>query len=401
MLNDKTKLIHGARSTPHSDGGYPVNPPVMRASTILFETHDQWQKARNERETKRVLSYGARGTESLFYLESLIAEMERGYRSQLFPTGLAALSTVLLHYAQTGKHILISDGIYAPVRKVCELFMKKYGVDFDFVHADCSDFAQKIRPETNLLLCESPSSVLYEIIDLPSVCNLAHKHGIDVAIDNTYSSGYFFHPLEHGADISIIAATKYLSGHSDVVMGVVVCKEKQFKTFGPAAEALGMTTSPDDAYLVLRGIRTLDLRMRTHERNAIQIAHWLEEQPLVCHVYHPALSYHPGHQIFERDFLGSNGMVTFELVSFVSDKQAVAFIDELKLFGIGASWGGFESLATLTNPTAIRSQSNWGGHGPFVRMHIGLEDVRDLIEDLQQGFRTLDNLVERTETNNL
>lgn len=393
MLKNKTKLIHGARVAANPDGGYPINPPIMRASTVLFKNHAQWEKVRQTRETQRELSYGARGTETHFYLESLISDMEGGFRSQLFPTGLAALSMVLLHYAQQGKHILISDGIYAPVRKVCELFISQYGVTIDFVRADCRDLADKIRPETKLLLCESPASVMYELIDLPTVCALAHQHDIDVAVDNTYGSGYFFHPLEHGADISVIAATKYLSGHSDVVMGVVVCKEEAFKTFGPATEALGMTTSPDDVYLVLRGMRTLDLRMRAHEQNALAIAHWLEKQSLVTCVYHPALSHHPDHAIFKRDFIGSNGMLTFELNDIVSTEQAMQLVDQLELFGVGASWGGFESLATLNTPSSIRTQTDWSHHGPFIRMHIGLEDVSDLIADLEQSFDRLNTLL--------
>ena len=232
-----------------------VNPVVMRASTILFKDYDTWQKYRKLRATDRVLSYGARGTTTNFELEKLVCELEGGYRAQLFPTGLAALAMVLLNYAEAGAHFIVSDAIYGPVRTVCNLFLSKVKVDVTFCKADCSDVESLIQPNTKLILVESPGSILYEVIDLPKLCKIAHAHNIPVAIDNTYSSGYLYNPLKLGADISVIAATKYLSGHSDVTMGVVVCNEKEWKNFDKLPEALGFTTSPDDCYLVLRGMR--------------------------------------------------------------------------------------------------------------------------------------------------
>ncbi|EOI4811966.1 PLP-dependent aspartate aminotransferase family protein, partial [Campylobacter coli] len=346
-----------------------------------------WQKYRELRKTDRVLSYGARGTTTNFELEKLICTLEGGYRAQLFPTGLAALAMVLLNYASKDAHFLITDAIYGPVRTICELFLEKMGVEIDFLKADASDVEEKIKPNTKLILCESPGSILYEIIDLPKLCKIAHAHNIPVAIDNTYSSGYFLNPLELGVDISVIAATKYLSGHSDVTMGIVVINEKEWKNFDKLPEALGFTTSPDDAYLVLRGMRTLDVRMKAHEKSADEIVEFLQSRKEIKTIFYPKLKSHPNHEIFMRDHKGANGMITIEFAEGYSKDDAIKFVDKLEYFSIGASWGGYESLATVTTPP--RTATDWSARGPFVRFHIGLEDTKDLIADLTQAFDSI------------
>ncbi|TDJ82061.1 trans-sulfuration enzyme family protein [Campylobacter volucris] len=385
-MQNKTKLIHLGRGDVNTEAR-SVNPTLMRASTILFKDHATWQKYRDLRKTERVLSYGARGTTTNFELEKLICELENGYRAQLFPTGLAALAMVLLNYASKDAHFLITDAIYGPVRTICDLFLVKMGVEVDFLKADASDVEEKIKPNTKLILCESPGSILYEIIDLPKLCEIAHKHNIPVAIDNTYSSGYFFNPLEYGADISVIAATKYLSGHSDVTMGIVVVNEKEWKNFDKLPEALGFTTSPDDCYLVLRGMRTLDVRMRAHEKSADEIVEFLQTRKEVKTIFYPKLKTHPNHEVFMRDYKGTNGMVTIEFSDGISKEQAIKFVDDLEYFSIGASWGGYESLATVTTPP--RTATDLSARGPFVRFHIGLEDSKDLIADLKQAFEKI------------
>ncbi|MBF7042028.1 PLP-dependent transferase [Campylobacter volucris] len=385
-MQNKTKLIHLGRGDVNAEAR-SVNPTLMRASTILFKDHATWQKYRDLRKTERVLSYGARGTTTNFELEKLICELENGYRAQLFPTGLAALAMVLLNYASKDAHFLITDAIYGPVRTICDLFLAKMGVEVDFLKADASDVEEKIKPNTKLILCESPGSILYEIIDLPKLCEIAHKHNIPVAIDNTYSSGYFFNPLEYGADISVIAATKYLSGHSDVTMGIVVVNEKEWKNFDKLPEALGFTTSPDDCYLVLRGMRTLDVRMRAHEKSADEIVEFLQTRKEVKTIFYPKLKTHPNHEVFMRDYKGTNGMVTIEFSDGISKEQAIKFVDDLEYFSIGASWGGYESLATVTTPP--RTATDLSARGPFVRFHIGLEDSKDLIADLKQAFEKI------------
>lgn len=384
-MKEKTKLIHLGRGKDLPVRA--VNPSVMRASTILFKDHKTWQEYRELRKTQRVLSYGARGTETNFELEKLLCELEGGFRAQLFPTGLAALAMVLLNYASSGAHFLITDGIYGPVRTICDLFLNKIGVEIEFLKADASDVESKIKPNTRLILCESPGSIMYEIIDVPKLCEIAHKHNIPVAIDSTYSSAYLSNPIKLGVDICVIAATKYLSGHSDVVMGCVIVNEKEWKNFDKLPEALGYTTSPDDCYLVLRGMRTLAVRLKTHEESTDKVVEFLQTRKEVKTIFYPKLPTHPNHEIFKRDFIGTNGMVTIEFADNITKDQAIKFVDDLEYFSIGASWGGYESLATVTMPprTATKVDSN----RVFVRFHIGLEDVSDLIADLEQAFNKI------------
>ncbi|AXP09005.1 PLP-dependent aspartate aminotransferase family protein [Campylobacter hepaticus] len=385
-MNSKTKLIHCGRGE-KSVEAKSVNPTIMRASTILFKDHATYEKYKKLRENERVLSYGARGTATNFELEKLICSLENGYRAQLFPTGLAALAMVLLNYASKNAHFLITDAIYGPVRTICELFLEKIGIEIDFLKADASDVEEKIKPNTKLILCESPGSILYEIIDLPKLCKIAHSHNIPVAIDNTYSSGYLLNPLDLGADISVIAATKYLSGHSDVTMGIIIINEKEWKNFNKLPEALGFTTSPDDVYLVLRGMRTLDIRIKAHEKSADEIVNFLQTRKEIKTIFYPKLKTHPNHEIFMRDHKGANGMITIEFNDNYTKDDAIKFVDNLKYFAIGDSWGGYESLATVTTPP--RTATNWSQRGPFVRFHIGLEDFQDLITDLIQAFDTI------------
>lgn len=382
-MDIRTELLHNGRGDQDVEVR-SVNPTVMRASTILFKDYASWQKYRDLRKDHRVLSYGARGTTTNFELEKLVCLLEGGYRASLFPTGLASLAMVLLNYAETGAHFIISDAIYGPVRTVVDLFLKKVGVEVDFCKGDCTDAIEKIKPNTKLILTESPGSILYEVVDLKKLCEEAHKHDIIVAIDNTYSSGYLYNPLKLGADISVIAATKYLSGHSDVTMGIVVCNERAWKTFDKLPEALGFTTSPDDCYLVLRGMRTLAVRMPQHEKNADAVVEFFKTRPEIKTIFYPKLETHPHSDIFKRDYKGTNGMVTIELADGYTKEDAIKFEDALKLFACGASWGGYESLATVTTPP--RTVEDWSKRGPFVRFHIGLEDPKDLIEDLKQAL---------------
>lgn len=382
-MKAKTTLIHSGRGDENLPAR-PVNPPVMRASTVLFKNQEAWVKTKELRKTQRVLSYGARGTTTNFELEKLVCAIEGGHRAQLFPTGLAALAMVLLNYASKDAHFLITDAIYGPVRTIVDLFLHKMGVEVDFLKADGSDIESKIKPNTKLVLCESPGSILYEIIDLPKLCKIAHAHNVPVAIDNTYSSGYLLNPLNLGVDISVIAATKYLSGHSDLTMGIVVINEKEWKNFDKLPETLGFTASPDDAYLVLRGMRTLDIRLKAHEASTDKVAEFFAHQKLVKTIFYPKLKTHPNHEVFVRDFKGANGMITIEFNDEVSNDEALKFVDNLKLFSIGASWGGYESLATVTVPP--RTAVDLSKSGVFVRFHIGLEDIDDLLDDLKQAF---------------
>lgn len=383
----KTQVVHGGRGMARNIG--PVNPPVMRASTIIFDSIATWRDARKRRETERLLSYGARGTETAFALEELITKLEGGYRAQLFPTGLAAIAVTVMSYAHADGHVLFADSIYEPVRKIASSFLTPNNISYDFFKTDGSDFEAKLRPETQLVFAESPGSLLYEMLDLPKLCSIAHAHNIPVAVDNTWGSAWLYNPLELGADISIIAATKYLSGHSDVMMGIMVANESAWKKIGALPEVMGQITSPDDVSLVLRGIRTLGVRLDAHGRSAMSIAQWLQKRPEVEKVYFPALEDHQRHDLFKRDCKGINGLLTIELKSQFTQESTESFIDALELFGIGASWGGYESLVLPANVKGARSATDWSDHGQFIRFHIGLEDVNDLLADLEQGLNKL------------
>ncbi|PMW98960.1 cystathionine beta-lyase [Pseudomonas sp. FW215-R2] len=377
----RTRLIHSAR-TENGSGARSVNVPVTRLSTVLFDNLAQMRDARQRRDTERVLSYGARGNPTAFALEDLVTELEGGYRTRLFSTGLAAVAQTFLAYLRPGDHLLITDAVYAPVRRLAAELLEPFGIQVDYFQADGSTLPGLLKANTRMVYTEVPGSLLYELCDLPAITSLCQPRNILLAVDNTWGSGYLYRPLALGADISIMALTKYLSGHSDVVMGSVCTREDVWQPLASMSDAMGVTVSPDDAYLVLRGARTLASRLEVHERQALEIAHWLQAHPAVKRVFHPALAEHPGHALWQRDFTGSNGLLSFELHHAGAD-QLERFIDSLQLFGLGASWGGYESLITVTDALDSR------GAGSVLRLHIGLEDVEALIEDLQRGFARL------------
>ncbi|MEG0053337.1 MAG: cystathionine beta-lyase [Comamonas sp.] len=381
----RTRLSHMGTS-PAYVGGSAVNPPIVRASTVVFESSAQQREMRARRGQERIFSYGARGTPTSFALEDAVSELEGAYRTRLLPTGLAAAGMVLLSYLKPGDHVLITDSAYQPVRHLVQQFLQPYGIEYSFFAADGNDAQTKMRPNTRMLYAECPGSLVYEMCDLPALAAMAHAHGALVAVDNTWGSGVQYRPLALGADISIMAATKYLSGHSDVMMGTVATTQAAWEPLANHCDAFGMTVSPDDAWLVLRGLRTLSARLRMHEEHALAVIHWLEQQPAVQTVFCPALPSHQGHALWQRDCAGTNGLLSFELPPGTPTSVVDSFIDGLKLFGLGASWGGYESLVTSAQMTQARSVTDWSQRGPVVRLHIGLEDPRDLIADLEQAF---------------
>lgn len=382
-----TRLAHAGRMS-NVPGGQPVNPPVVRASTVLFESVAQQREMRARRDHDRLFTYGARGNPTNFALEDMVTLLEGGYRTRLFPTGLCAAAMVILAYVRPGQHVLLPDCVYEPVRNLASGFLRQHGIATDFYAADGSDLAAQLRPETRLVYVEAPGSLAYEMCDLPAVAALAHAHGALVAADNTWGSGLLYRPLELGADISLMAATKYLSGHSDVMMGTVCTTEGAWAELSATADAFGMTVSPDDAYLVQRGIRSLGARLAQHQESAIAAASWLRARPEVARVFCPALPDDPNHALWLRDCHGTNGLLSFTLRS-TAPVAAERFVDSLQLFGIGASWGGFESLAVLADMRRARSVTDWSGHGQMIRLHIGLEGVGDLLADLEQAFAAI------------
>jgi len=363
-----------------------VNTPVTRGSTYLFETVSDWQVIRRRRNEERVLSYGAHGTDSTHALEDAVVELEGGYRGRLFPTGLAAIAITFLAYLKSGDHVLVVDSVYEPARRFCADSLTRLGISYTYYKPDGSDLAAKIQPNTTMIYAENPGSHAYEMMDLRAVAEIAKRHGCILAVDNTWGSGILHRPLALGADVSIIAATKYLCGHSDVMMGTVVTNQEAWPALEAAALNYGQTVGADDAYLVLRGMRTLAVRMKVHAQHLKVVADWLQQHPRVARVLHPAYMAATDRAIFERDFSGSNGLLSVEFVPTVTQTQMEAMIDALQYFGLGASWGGFESLCIPTNMTDIRTLSSWEGRGPICRLHIGLEEPADLIADLQQAF---------------
>jgi cystathionine beta-lyase len=283
----------------------------------------------------------------------------------------------------------MSDSVYEPARKLVDSFLTPYNIRCTFFAADGSDVEAKIETGTRMVYTECPGSLVYEMCDLPRLAEIAHARGALLVADNTWGSGSQYRPLALGADVSVMAATKYLSGHSDVMMGTVATTRDAWQALNERSDAFGMTVSPDDAYLVLRGVRSMAARLALHESHALKVAAWLQVRSEVATVFCPALPSHPGHALWQRDCKGTNGLLSFELQRSFDQAAAERLIDGLQLFGLGASWGGYESLVTLTNMRNARSVTDWSGHGQIIRLHIGLEDPADLLADLQQGFAAL------------
>jgi len=379
-----TRLVHGGREVA-AEGGHSVNPPVVRASTAVFDTVAAMRDARARRSRDRVFTYGAKGNPTGYALEDLVCELEGGHRTRLMPTGLAAISMAFITYLKPGDHVLISDCVYEPARRFATVDLARLGIRATFFSASDPDIEAKIEPATRMVYVETPGSLVYEIADLPKLAEITRRRGLILVADNTWGSGMLCRPLALGADVSVMAATKYLSGHSDVMLGTITANTDTWMAMTDAADAWGMTVGADDAYLVLRGMRTLATRMDVHEANALALAGWLSARPEVATVFCPALPSHPGHEIWARDCMGTNGLLSMELRGR-DQAYADRFVDALELFSLGASWGGYESLVTVTDMSRARSVDNWSGRGPVVRLHAGLEDAADLVEDLERAF---------------
>lgn len=391
--NKTTKLITAGRDKKWTNG--VVNPPVQRASTVVFNTVEEKRKATINRANK-TLFYGRRGTTTHFAFQDAMVEVEGGAGCALYPCGAAAISNAILSFVETGDHILMVDTCYEPTRDFCNTIMKKMGVETTYYEPTIGEgIKDLIKPNTKVLFTESPGSVTMEVQDIPTLARIAHEHDIIVMLDNTWAAGVNFSPFDFGVDISIQAATKYIVGHSDVMLGTAVANEKCWDQLREQSYLMGQCVSPDDAYLGLRGIRTLDVRLRQHAESSLKVAKWLETRPEVDHVRHPALESCPGHEFFKRDFTGGNGLFSFVLKN--SNTQATtALLDGMTHFSMGYSWGGFESLILANEPSSfnsLRTVANPNFEGTLIRVHIGLEDVDDLIADLEAGLDRYNALV--------
>jgi cystathionine beta-lyase len=377
-----TLLAHLGRDAERYDGA--VNTPVVRASTVLSKTVAQFEASHAHRFDQ--LHYGRYGTATTRALEETVAKLEGGYRAVALPSGLAAITSALLGFVKNGDHLLMVDTVYGPTRRFCDEVLTRNGVTTTYYDPHIgAGIEALLRPETRVVFCETPGSLTFEMQDVPAIADAAHRHGAVVLADNTWGTPYFFQSFAHGVDVSIHAATKYISGHSDIMAGIVVTNEASWLPVRTTVAAHGFSVSPDDCFLALRGLRTLGVRLNQHQANALRIARWLATRPEVARVAYPALTGDPGHALWKRDFTGACGLFSFEFTA-ASKNAADAFIDALELFGIGASWGGFESLAVPVHAEKLRTATRPPDAGPMVRLHIGLEDADDLITDLERGF---------------
>jgi cystathionine beta-lyase len=379
----ETQLVNAGRD-PKAYHGF-VNPPVYHASTVLYPT------AADQVAHRARYSYGRRGTPTSEALENALREIEGDKCAgvALLPSGLAAISTALLAVAGAGDHILVSDSVYRPTRTFCEGVFKRMGVTVTYYDPLIgADIAKLFKPNTKAVFVEAPGSQSFEMQDIPSIAKIAHDKGALVMMDNTWATPLYFKPFEKGVDLSIQAGTKYIGGHSDIMFGCVSANEKTLKALKETVYTMGLCVGPDDMNLALRGLRTMGVRLPRHFQSGLQVARWLEQRPEVTRVLHPALETNPGHAIWKRDFTGASGLFSIVLKP-TSEKSVYAFMDELALFGMGFSWGGFESLVILFDCAEYRTATQWKPEGPTLRFHIGLEDPGDLIADLEGGFAAM------------
>jgi len=377
-----TRFVTGGRD-PQAFHGF-VNPPVVHASTVLYPSVDAYQARRGR------YTYGRRGTPTSEAFAGALAEIEGPECAgvALLPSGLAAASLALQSALQSGDHVLVTDNVYGPTRKFCDTVLNRTGVTTTYFDPLVGDITPLMQPNTRAVYLESPGSLSYEVQDVPAIAQAAHARGAVVLMDNTWASPLYFRALEKGVDLSVQSGSKYIGGHSDLMLGVVAANARCWPQLNHTVFSMGLCVGPDDMYLGMRGLRTMAVRLAHHYQAGLKVARWFGGRPEVAKVLHPALESCPGHAIWKRDFTGASGL--FSIVLKPVPQQAVsAFIDALTLFGIGASWGGFESLVIPFDCDDVRSATTWSPGGPAVRFHIGLEDVDDLIADLERGFAAL------------
>ena len=382
-LKAETTLVTAGRDTKAQKGF--VNPPVVHGSTVLYPTADDLHAHRGE------FQYGRRGTPTTRALQQALMALEGPQCAGvgLAPSGLSAISTTLLAVLKAGDHVLVCDNAYRPSRNFCNGMLTRYGVETTYFDPLIgAGIAALFKPNTRAVLIEAPGSQSFEMPDIPAIAQAAHAHGALVIDDNTWATPLYHRSLEQGVDISMQAATKYIGGHSDIMFGTISANARAWPLISEAIQLLGVCAGPDDVFLAIRGLRTLAVRLAQHHKSGLEMARWLARRPEVTRVLHPALESDPGHAIWKRDFTGASGL--FSIVLKPKPQKAVdALLDAVKLFGMGYSWGGFESLVIPFDCDAYRTATKWSPGGPTLRLHIGLEHVDDLKADLEQGFSAL------------
>jgi cystathionine beta-lyase len=385
-LGDKTRAIIKGRAPEDHHG--VVNTPVYRASTILHPTVEAFEQRHDPTNKHRVV-YGLLGTPSTFDLEEVVADLEGGYDAVLLPSGLAAITTALTTFLSPGDHLLIADTVYWPNRMFCDEHLKRLQVEVEYYDPTLgAGIETLIKANTKVIFLESPGSLTFEVQDIPAITEVAKRHHVVTILDNTWATPAFLKSFSLGIDVSIHAATKYLSGHSDIMMGIIISAEHVAADVRRNHRLFGQTASPDDAYTTLRSVRTLATRLKAHEAAGMALAQWLSARDEVERVLHPALPGHPGHDFFKRDYLGASGLFGIILKPQPRERM-IHMVNGMRLFGIGASWGGYESLMIPSYPERYRTATAWDSPGQVLRIHAGLEDLDDLLADLDAGLARL------------
>lgn len=390
LKKSETSLILSGRAKKYSQSA--VNPIIQRTSSVIFDSVAQKREATKKR-AEGTLFYGRRGTTTHFALQEALTELEQGAGCALFPSGAAAITQSILAFIEQGDHILVTGSAYDPTQNFCDQILGKLSVTTTYFDPLIGkEISQLLRPETKIVFLESPGSITMEIQDLQTIVTAVRQYNPDIIImfDNTWAAGLLLKPITFDVDISIQSATKYIIGHSDGMLGFAVANERCWAQLRENAYLLGQCCDPDTAYIAARGLRTLSVRMKQHEQSGLEVARWLKQHPLVDNVYHPALSSCAGHEYFLRDFTGSNGLFSFSLKKILNTEDFALFLDNLSLFKMAFSWGGFESLILGYHPKDIKAVRQYHSqpefNGTLFRVHIGLENVDDLIEDLAQAF---------------
>ncbi len=383
-----TELLHiGSAPFDPVTGTAPVSLPSMRSSTVRFENLEALEKAFAKRMAgERAITYGRSGLDTHRALEQVFMQLEGGTYCVLAPSGMAAITIAFLGLLKTGDHVLVADCVYGPVRNLDRALLQGLGISVTYFSAAHDDISTLVQPNTKVIYVESPGSLLFEMLDMTSLAATAKENNLLLVTDNTWGSGYIYRPLALGADVSVVAGTKYVAGHSDVMLGAVIVKDEKIAARIHSAQyAMGNSLSADDAWLALRGVKTMAVRMPQHARNALEICKFFDSRKEVARIFHPAWHKDASHALWQRDCTGSNGMLSIELNC--TPEAAKKFVNALTLFGIGFSWGGFESLVQWVDPGALTSHTYWHGAGhALIRLHIGLESTLDLIEDLAQAL---------------
>ncbi|NCC21750.1 MAG: cystathionine beta-lyase [Alphaproteobacteria bacterium] len=387
MTHDQTKLVHAARKSAEAS-----NTPVHRSSTVLFHSLEEFHAAGKEWGKDEPYVYGRISNPNSREFEDAITALEGGYGAISFCSGLSAISCCLLAFLSSGDHLLMVDTVYGPTRRFCDNHLKRLGVGVEYYDPllSADEVRKRIQANTRAIFLESPGSQTFEIQDVPAIAAVAREHGVLTMIDNTWATPLYFKPLAHGVNISIHSATKYIAGHSDCSLGVAAIETKElWSRIKRLTNDNGSCAAPDQLYLGIRGLRTLDVRLKRHHENALRVAEWLKGRKEVARVLYPALPNDPSHGLWKRDFTGANGLFSFEFAEALSDERLAAFLDGLEYFPLGYSWGGDKSLAMPCHLKGERTATPWEGTNPMLRLSIGLEHPDDLIADLTGAFGRL------------